>query len=83
MTNKPPTKRRRSRHPDGKYKGNDPTTDVNEAWEPVEAEEAVPKKIDHTITTKVDGISNNTAGKYAKKPLIKTPTFGHVSTVKY
>ena len=65
-----PTKkpaRRRARKADGKYRANDPTTAVNEAWEPVEVQEGVGEKtVDYTVRPKVDGTSEPTAGKYSK-----------------
>ena len=74
---KPRPARRRARTAKGHYKADDPTTTVNEAWEPVEAEPVAPKKV---ANDKVTGISNNTAGKYSKKPQVTKPTFGKVTS---
>ena len=82
MTNSNPApKRRRARKPDGTYKGDNPATpDVNEAWEPTNIEEALPKKENpYAVKQKVAGTSQDTAGKYSKKAKVK-PTFGKVHT---
>ena len=77
---KPRPARRRARKPDGKYRADDPNTAVNEAWEPVEVQEAVgDKTVDYTIKPKVTGPSEPTAGKYAKKGKVR-PTFGNVTS---
>ncbi len=47
--------RRRAKNPDGTFKANNPETPQNEAWEPVDIQEDLPK-------------SEN---KYAQKPKIK------------
>ena len=73
-TPKPQPKRRRARKPDGTYRADDPTTEVNEAWEPVEVTEALPKK-DYSVKPKVKPVGN--AGKYSEKPKVR-PTFGKV-----
>ena len=78
-----PTKkpaRRRARRPDGKYRADDPTTAVNEAWEPGEVEQAVGEKtVDYSVKQKVDGTSQPTAGKYSKTKKVR-PTFGNVTS---
>ena len=74
---KPQPARRRARNSKGHYKADDPTTPVNEAWEPVPTEEALPKKVSNK---KVTGLSKDTAGKYAKKPQVTKPTFGKVTS---
>ena len=77
MDSKP---RRRARKPNGKFKGDDPTTpDLNEAWVPTEIASALPKEKDYSVKKKIDGPSNPTAGKYGKKEKIR-PTFGSVTT---
>ena len=78
-----PTKkpsRRRARKADGQYRANDPTTAVNEAWEPIEVEQAVgDKTVDYSVRQKVQSSSEATPGKYAKKPKVR-PTFGSVTS---
>ena len=74
---KPQPARRRARNSKGHFVADDPTTPVNEAWEPVPTEEALPKKVSNK---KVTGLSNDTAGKYAKKPQVTKPTFGKVTS---
>ena len=79
-SNKPAPKRRRARKADGTYKGNDPTTpDLNEAWEPTEVTPALPKK-SYMKPPKIEGPSNNTAGRYAKKPRVNRPGIGNAHT---
>jgi len=73
--------RRRARKPDGKFQGDNPATpEINEAWEPTEMEEALPKKNDYAIKPKVKPTGE--AGPYSKKPGIR-PTFGKVSSRTY
>ena len=82
MTNSNPApKRRRARKPDGKFQGDNPATpNLNEAWEPAGIEAALPKKKNpYEVKPKVGGTSQDTAGKYKKKPKVK-PTFGQVHT---
>ena len=74
---KPQPARRRARNSKGHFVADDPTTPVNEAWEPVPTEEALPKKVSNK---KVTGLSKDTAGKYAKKPQVTKPTFGKVTS---
>ena len=74
-----PTKkpRRRARKADGQYKAD---TTASEAWEATDMEQAVgEKEVGPTVTPKVDGISNNTAGEYSKKDNI-VPSFKGVTT---
>ena len=71
--------RRRARTNKGHFKADDPTTPVNEAWEAVPTDEALPKKVSNQ---KVTGLSNDTAGKYSKPAKIK-PTFGNVTTTTF
>lgn len=80
-SNKPdPAKRKRARKPDGQFKGDNPSTPgLNEAWEPTGVEEALPKEISYEIKQKVDGISNNSAGKYEKKSKVR-PSKSNVHT---
>ena len=77
-----PKPRRRARTKQGQFKGDDPTTSVNEAWLADETESALPKEIDYSIKPKVEGTSGSTAGKYSKKGKVR-PTFGKVSSVSY
>ena len=74
---KPRPARRRARTAKGHYKADDPTTPVNEAWESVPTEEALPKKVSNK---KVTGLSNDSAGKYGKKAQVNKPTFGKVTS---
>ena len=77
-----PAKRRRARTSEGKFIGDNPNTpDVNEAWEPTEVSQALPKKSKYQIKPKVN-TSNKTAGKYSKKPTVR-PTFGKVTTTQH
>ena len=77
-----PVKRRRARNADGKFKGDNPLTpDVNEAWEPTEVSEGLPKTNPYSVKKKIN-TSNKTAGKYSRKSTIK-PTFGNVTTTKH
>lgn len=79
--NNPAPKRRRARKADGSFKGDNPATPgLNEAWEPTELIETVKEKeVKYTVRQKVDGTSNPTAGKYARKGKVR-PTFGNVTT---
>ena len=77
---KPLPKRRRARQSDGSYKGDNPETPGNEAWEPVEVMDSLQeKKVKYEVKPKVGGTSGASAGKYSKKPKIR-PTFGKVTT---
>ena len=90
MTEPSPKKRstraqthKRARKSDGKFKGDNPSTpDVNEAWEPIDVAPALPKK-DYSPKTKVQGVSNNTAGKYGKGPKVTRPGIGKATTKFY
>ena len=75
-------KRRRARKPDGKYKGDNPATPgLNEAWEPTDIAEALPKKPSYEVQQKVSGTSEPTAGKYSKKTKVRPKgNFGNVYT---
>ena len=75
-------KRRRARKPDGKYKGDNPATPgLNEAWEPTDIAEALPKKPSYEVQQKVSGTSEPTAGKYSKKAKVRPKgNFGNVYT---
>ena len=77
---KPRPARRRARKPDGKFQGDDPSTPANEAWEAVPVEAALPKKKATTVKPKVSGISNDTAGKYSKRPAVTRPGLSNIST---
>jgi len=82
MEPKKKTPRKRARKADGKFKGDNPLTpDVNEAWEPTEVAEALPKKTNYKVKSKVK-TSNTTAGKYSTKQTIR-PTFGSVKTKQH
>ena len=76
--------RRRARKTDGTYKGDNPATpNVNEAWVPTEMAEVVSEKVvDYSVKPKVSTISDNTAGKYAKREKIR-PTFGNVTSISH
>ena len=77
-----PTKkpaRRRARKADGKYRANDPTTAVNEAWEPVEVEQAVGEKtVDYSVRQKVSAPSEPTAGNTAPSPRCVPPSARYI-----
>lgn len=73
--------RKRARKPDGTFMGDNPLTEVNEAWEPVEVSTALPKKTKYGVKAKIS-TSGKTAGKYSKQPQVK-PTFGKVTTTKH
>ena len=78
---KPAPKRRRARKSDGTFQGDNPATEVNEAWEPVQIDATLPKTKDYSIKPKVGGPSQDTAGKYSKNTTKKArPTFGTVTT---
>jgi len=78
---KPRPARRRARKPDGSFKGDDPSTPRNEAWEATDIAEGLPgKSIDYSVKQKVQGTSQDTSGKYGKKDKVR-PTFGKVTTV--
>ena len=77
-----PKPRRRARTKAGQYKGDNPDTSVNEAWEAEETEAGLPKEIDYSIKPKIEGPSGPNAGKYSKQPKVR-PTFGKVSSVSY
>jgi len=76
--------RKRARKPNGSFKGDSPgTPGLNEAWEPTEMIEAVKEKeVKYSVQQKVDGTSNPTAGKYAKKGKVR-PSFGNITTTFY
>lgn len=77
-----PQQRRRARKPDGQFKGNNPETSVNEAWEPVAIESDLPKEIDYSVKQKISKPSGDTAGKYSPKPKVR-PTFGSVTSTSH
>ena len=77
--------RKRARQTTGQFKGDNPgTPGFNEAWEPTAIEEALPstKEVKYTVKQKVDGTSNDTAGKYSKPGKVR-PTFGSVTTTTF
>ena len=80
-TNNPPsTGRKRARQPNGKFKGDNPSTpDINEAWEPIEVSPALPKE-KYAKKGKITGMSKNTAGKYANGPKVTRPGMGKTTT---
>jgi hypothetical protein len=72
--------RKRARKPSGKFEGG---SELNQAWEPTEMIEAVKEKeVKYTVKQKVDGTSDPTAGKYAKKGKVR-PSFGNITTTFY
>jgi len=76
-------RRKRARKADGQFKGDNPATpELNEAWEPTDVVEALPKKNDYKVKPKIEGPSGSTAGKYGRKNKVK-PTFGSVTTTFY
>lgn len=78
--NNPAPKRRRARKPDGKFQGDNPATPgINEAWIPTDLAPALPKQ-SVMQKEKIAGISNDTAGKYAKKPKVNRPGIGKTTT---
>ena len=82
METKKKSPRRRARKADGTYKGDNPLTpEVNEAWEPTEVSEGLPKTNNYKVKPKVK-TSNKTAGKYSTKQTIR-PTFGSVKTKQH
>ena len=78
-----PNKRRRARKADGSYKGDNPETKLNEAWEPTPIEDALSdNSVSYGVKQKVDGTSKPSAGKYGKKDKIR-PTFGNVTSTTF
>lgn len=78
-----PPKRRRARQVDGTFKGDNPVTPLNEAWEPTELSTVNKPAGKYTIKPKVTGQTNGqeSAGQYANNKALKTrPTFGTVTT---
>ena len=73
-------RRKRARNGDGQFKADNPDTQVNEAWEPVEVADVLPKKRDYSVKPKVG--PKGSAGKYSKKPKIR-PTFGNVTSTSH
>ena len=83
MDSNPTPKRRRARKADGKYLGDNPATPHNEAYEPTPIENALSSnEVSYGVKQKVDGTSNPSAGKYAKKGKVR-PTFGNVTSTTY
>lgn len=81
-TKKPRQSRKRARNVNGSFKGDDPTTTANDAWQPME----LPLKKDnpYKVKQRVKGQSAalESAGKYAKKPKTR-PTFGNVKSIQH
>jgi hypothetical protein len=75
-------RRSRARQSDGTYRGDNPETPLNEAWEATEVETGLEKEVKYTVKPKVTGTTNETTGKYSKKGAIR-PTFGSVHTIQY
>ena len=75
-------KRRRARKADGKFQGDNPNTATNEAWEAIPVEDSLVAKNQnkYEVRPKVEGISANTAGKYAKKSKVSKPGVGKTRT---
>ena len=73
-------KRRRARKADGSFKGDNPTTAHDEAWESTPIDRVITDKtVDYSVKQRVDGTSSASAGKYGKKDSVR-PTFGKVTT---
>ena len=78
-----PNKRRRARKADGSYKGDNPETKLNEAWEPTPIEDALSdNSVSYGVKQKVGGTSKPSAGKYGKKGKVR-PTFGNVTSTTF
>ena len=78
-----PNKRRRARKADGSFKGDNPETKLNEAWEPTPIEDALSdNSVSYGVKQKVDGTSKPSAGKYGKKGKVR-PTFGNVTSISH
>ena len=81
--NNPASKRRRARKPSGEFKGDNPATPLNEAWEPTPIEDALStNEVSYGVKQKVDGTSKPSAGKYGKKNKVR-PTFGNVTSTTF
>ena len=79
-SNPTPKPRKRARKPDGKFQGDNPATPgLNEAWEPTDIAPALPKK-SALQGPKVSGITQDSAGKYSKKPKVSRPGIGKAHT---
>ena len=76
-------KRRRARKADGSFRGDNPATPHNEAYESTPIERALStEEVTYGVKQKVDGSSKPSAGKYAKKGKIR-PTFGNVTSTTH
>ena len=76
-------KRRRARKPNGSFKGDNPQTAHNEAYEAISIDESLStNQVSYGVKQKVDGTSKPTAGKYGKTGKIR-PTFGNVTSITY
>ena len=73
-------RRKRARKPDGQFKADNPNTEVNEAWEPVEVTDTLPKSKDYSVKPKVGPTGD--AGRYGKAPKVR-PTFGKVTSTSH
>jgi hypothetical protein len=83
MDSNPTPKRRRARKADGSFRGDNPETKLNEAWEPTPIEAALSdNSVSYGVKQKVEGSSKPSAGKYAKKGKVR-PTFGNVTSTTY
>ena len=79
----PTPKRRRARKADGSYKGDNPETPRNEAWEPTPIEDGLSTgEVTYGVVQKVQGTSKPTAGKYSRKDKVR-PTFGNVTSISH
>ena len=77
-------KRKRARTADGKFKGDNPLTpDVNEAWEPVEASTALPKKNNYKTRKKISTSGNDTSGKYSKPAKVRPSYTNNVKVISH
>lgn len=74
--------RRRARTSQGKFIGNNPETETNEAWEPTDISREVGEKtVDITIKQRIKGPTGvkDAAGKYSEGKKVTSPS-GSVTT---
>ncbi len=72
--------RRRARKDNGSFKPDNAATPHNEAWESIDISDGLSTNdVEKTVTKKVEGTSQPSAGKYAKSKKIR-PCFGKVHT---
>ena len=83
MSNNQTPKRRRARKADGSFKGDNPATPHNEAYESTPIEDALSNNsVTYGVKQKVDSTSKSTPGKYSKKGRVR-PTFGNVTSISF